>query len=120
MWVIGRNLPSFIVTIVALMGGSARAEDLDAGKSGADLFAANCASCHRSPRGLAKQRFSWTLSYFLQQHYTSSSGSVQALTAYLQSVDTPRAKSPAGRTPLPQSMSAAEPSLRPPAPIPGR
>jgi len=34
-----------------------------------------------------KDRFNWTLSNFLQQHYTSSSASAQALTAYLQAVD---------------------------------
>jgi mono/diheme cytochrome c family protein len=119
----GRKLPSLvsIFIIAALAGGSARAQDLDAGKSGAELFAASCANCHRSPRGLVKDRFSWTLSYFLQQHYTSSRGSVQALAAYLQSFDAPRVKSlPAGRKPLPPATSAPEPSLRPPAPVPNR
>jgi hypothetical protein len=67
----------------------------------AKLFATTCMDCHRSPRGLAKDRFSWTLSYFFQQHYTSSPTSAHALTAYLQSVDAPRAKpQPAARTRL--------------------
>src|SRR5262249_29871330 len=73
-------------------GASAHAQDLDRNKSATKLFASNCASCHHSARGLAKGRISWSLSSYLQQHYTSSPESAQALTAYLQSVDTPPAK----------------------------
>jgi mono/diheme cytochrome c family protein len=109
------GLASLIIVIVALTGGHARAQSLDEGKSGAKLFTAVCADCHRSPRGLAKGRFSWTLSYFLRQHYTSSAASAQALTAYLQSVDAPPAKPHPGRP----ATSASLPPLRPPAPVPG-
>ena len=113
-------MPSLII-IAALTGGTAQAQDLDQDKPGAKLFAANCADCHRSPRGLAKDRFSWTLSHFLQQHYTSSPASAQALIAYLQSVDAPRAKpQSAARKSLPPATSASAPSLRPPAPVPAR
>jgi hypothetical protein len=118
---VARRLLSLIIVIVALTGGPTRAQDLDQGKSGTQLFAANCASCRRSPRGLAKDRFSWTLSYFLQQHYTSSPASAQALTGYLQSVDAPRAKPQSdARKPQPATTSAPEPLLRPPAPVPAR
>ena len=114
MSAVDTGLASLIIVIVALTGSHARAQALDDGKSGAKLFAAVCADCHRSPRGLAKDRFSWTLSYFLQQHYTSGAASAQALTAYLQSVDAPRAK-PQPRLPV---ASASMPPLRPPAPVP--
>jgi mono/diheme cytochrome c family protein len=111
MLAVGRRLPSFII-IGAL---------IDQDKSGAKLFATNCTDCHRSPRGLAKDRFSWTLSSFLQQHYTSSPTSAHALTAYLQSVDAPRAKpQPAARTSLPPGTSGSAAPLRPPAPVPAR
>jgi mono/diheme cytochrome c family protein len=114
MSAIGHRL-LWLIIIVALMGGAARAQqNLDRGKSGAKLFAADCASCHRSPRGLAKGRFSWTLTYFLQRHYTSGHASAQELTAYLQSVDLPRAK-PAPAT---RKSRTSPPSLRPPAPVP--
>jgi mono/diheme cytochrome c family protein len=113
----GARLPSLIIVIVvALTSGPARAQNIDAGKSGATLFTATCASCHRSARGLAKNRFSWTLSLFLRQHYTSSAASAQVLTAYLQSVDAPRGKP---QSPLP-ATSASGPPLRPPAPVPTR
>jgi hypothetical protein len=60
MSVVRRGLLSLMI-MVALMGGTAQAEDLDQGKSGAKLFAANCAHCHRSPRGLAKELDAVTL-----------------------------------------------------------
>ena len=132
MWAFGCKLPLLIAILAltgivpALIGVPARAQDLDKGKSGAQLFAATCAECHRSPRGLAKDRYSWTLSSFLQQHYTTSSTSAQVLAAYLQSADAARPNGQAAaaksRTPAanistsPPSMSA--PLLRPPAEIP--
>jgi mono/diheme cytochrome c family protein len=123
MSAVDRRLSSLVVAIIigVLTGGSVRAQDLDRDKSGPKLFATNCAGCHRSPRGLAKDRFSWTLSSFLRQHYTSNPASAQTLTAYLQSVDAPRARPrPAARGSRPVTTSAAAPSLRPPAPVPAR
>lgn len=84
----------------------AAAQNLDAGKPPAKLFADGCATCHRSPRGLAKGRFSLTLSWFLKDHYATSSDSAKVLAAYLESVDEPSpraaakpAKKPARSTP---------------------
>jgi mono/diheme cytochrome c family protein len=126
------------------MAADARAqENLDRDKSGAKLFAASCVQCHKSARGLAKGRMSFTLSYYLRQHYTSSSASADTLTAYLQSVDTPpaKAKRAAGKTQtskaetgkaqpkkaeknvetrLPTGTISEDPRVRPPAKIPGR
>jgi mono/diheme cytochrome c family protein len=126
------------------MAADARAqENLDRGQSGPKLFAASCIQCHKSARGLAKGRMSFTLSYYLRQHYTSSSASADTLTAYLQSVDTPPAKAKAGAKKAPadksQPKGAAEsaatsepasrlptgtisedPRVRPPAKIPGK
>jgi hypothetical protein len=76
--------------LLLFLGAATHAENLDAGKSGAKLFADSCATCHRSARGLAKGRFRLTLYLFLQQHYSSGSDSASALTSYLQSVDTPQ------------------------------
>src|SRR5262245_19036606 len=64
-----------------------RAQDLDAGKSGEKLFAANCTTCHRSPRGLAKQTNRLSLFLFLRQHYTASQTSAGELAAYLVATD---------------------------------
>jgi cytochrome c1 len=86
----------------------ATAQNLDAGKSPDKLFADGCTACHRSPRGLAKGRMSLTLSWFLTDHYATSSTTAKALAAYLQSVDepTPRAAAKPGAKP---SKSAPRP-----------
>jgi mono/diheme cytochrome c family protein len=130
------------------LAADARAqENLDRDKSGAKLFAASCVQCHKSARGLAKGRISFTLSYYLRQHYTSSSASADTLTAYLQSVDTPPAKAKGGAkksqvskaqpkdaakgpttsaatsaptSRLPTGTISEDPRVRPPAKIPGR
>ena len=71
-----RYLLAFSAVLGTAMSGMAtdtRAqENLDRGQSGPKLFAASCVQCHKSARGLAKGRMSFTLSYYLRQHYTSS------------------------------------------------
>jgi mono/diheme cytochrome c family protein len=99
---------------------SAQVQNLDQDKTAAKLFATTCAECHRSARGLAKGRFSVTLWYYLQQHYTSSSATARTLTAYLQSVDTPpRSKTGKSQPQATKSATTAS-ALRPPAPVSGR
>jgi hypothetical protein len=79
--------------MLALAGGAAQAENLDAGKSAPALFASTCATCHSSPRGLAKDRGASGLASFLQEHYTASSQSAASLAAYLiANPGNPRAK----------------------------
>src|SRR5215470_1845481 len=137
MSVLWRGLAAGVVVAVLTGGGPARAQDLDRNKSATKLFASNCAGCHRSARGLAKGRISWSLSSYLQQHYTSSPESAQALTAYLQSVDTPPARPRPAKAATARSQpqttrasttraaatraSVADPAApRPPAPVPRR
>lgn len=101
----GGIVPVTAVAAAVLTATVAAAQNLDAGKSPAKLFADGCATCHRSPRGLAKGRFSLTLSWFLKDHYATSLDSAKALAAYLQSVDEPppraavRPKKPARSAP---------------------
>jgi hypothetical protein len=85
--------------MLALASGAAQAENLDAGKPAPALFAATCAACHSSPRGLAKDRGSGGLASFLQEHYTSSPQSAASLAAYLiANPGNPRGKQqPTGR-----------------------
>jgi hypothetical protein len=129
--------------MLVMATGTYAQENLDSGKSGPKLFAASCVQCHKSARGLAKGRMSFTLSYYLRQHYTSSSATADILTAYLQSVDTPPGKgkrgvkaSQAGKsqpskaqpksaetnveTRLPIGTISADPRLKPPARVPER
>lgn len=72
-----------MASLAGLAVTSADAQDLDAGKTGPQLFAQDCAACHRSPRGLVKSMSGGSLAGFLRQHYTSSSASANAVAAYV-------------------------------------
>ena len=108
--------------------GAVRAENLDEGKSGPQLFAGSCAACHHGPRGLTKGRFRVTLYLYLQKHYASNSTSAWELASYLESVDdAPKGGAKAGakrKSKAPKRAATASPasgdSFRPPAPIPQR
>src|SRR5450631_4860566 len=108
--------------ISVLIGAGAHAQNIDQGKPAAKLFADNCATCHRSPRGLARGRFRLTLYLFLQQHYASNSSSAWALASYLESVEGPQRRPPRAGAAKPSSAaaSASRHSLRPPMPVPNR
>jgi hypothetical protein len=72
-------------SLAALAVTAARGQqDLDAGKTGPQLFAQDCSACHRSPQGLARTVSGGALVTFLRQHYTSSSTSAGVVAAYVQ------------------------------------
>ena len=58
-------------------------ENLEAGKSPAQIFAGTCNACHKSPRGLLRSVPASSLSSFLRQHYTTSSDMASVLSSYL-------------------------------------
>jgi len=100
---------------------AAHAQNLDQGKSGPRLFADSCATCHRSPRGLAKGRFRFTLFMFLKDHYATSSGTAWELASYLESADVPqRGRSRAATNRLSPATATAAPAIRPPLPVPSQ
>jgi len=108
----GRLAALAIVALAAAV--SARAQNLDEGKSAAKLFGDSCASCHRSAKGLAKGRFRLTLYMFLKDHYSTGSDTAWALASYLADIDNAAGARPQGKPRKPASHS----SLKPPAPIP--
>jgi hypothetical protein len=112
-------LASLIGIAAAAMLTAAHAQNLDAGKPAAKLFADGCATCHRSPRGLAKGRFSLSVQWFLRDHYVSGPESANALAAYLESVDSAPGGKPRAAKP-PKPAGAARSSPRPPAGVPAR
>lgn len=68
----------------ALLPVAARAQvNIDAGKSPAEIYASDCATCHKTLRGLAAGKNSLTLSSFLREHYTASRDQATALAAYV-------------------------------------
>jgi hypothetical protein len=93
--------------------------NLDAGKSPAQIFAATCNACHRSPREIKR-----TSAGFLQEHYTTGPREAAAMAAYLASVGTDPAavqhrRPPtlgAGQQPAPgETATAAAPGTGAPA-----
>src|ERR1700712_1825738 len=62
-----------------------QAQNLEAGKTPSQIFSGTCTACHKSPRGLLKTVTPGALSGFLRQHYTTSSGMAESLSAYLVS-----------------------------------
>jgi mono/diheme cytochrome c family protein len=109
--------------LALLTMGAVRAENLDEGKSGPQLFAGSCAACHHGPRGLTKGRFRVTLYLYLQKHYASNSTSAWELASYLESVDdAPKGGSKGKHAPKRTATAAPRSgsSFRPPAPIPQR
>lgn len=93
MKVLRRGILAAIGIAALFTAGPASAqENLDQGKSPAQLFAANCAICHKSTQGLAKAGGLLGLDSFLREHYTASKESATALAGYLRSID----RGPAG------------------------
>ena len=89
--------------IVLALGAAAPAlaqENIDAGKTPAQLYAQDCAICHKTPHGLSKAGGLWGLQNFLREHYTASKESAAAIAAYLGTIDRgapPHQRARAGR-----------------------
>ncbi|MGN6571793.1 MAG: hypothetical protein ACTHLO_10300 [Pseudolabrys sp.] len=76
-----------LVAASLLAGGASAQENLDAGKSGAQLYQSNCAICHKSVQALNKSGGGlFGLDSFLREHYTSSREAAAAISAYLNTV----------------------------------
>src|SRR5471032_2381409 len=76
-------------------GGAGAQENLDQGKSAAQLFASDCAICHKTTAGLSRGRV-LGLDSFLREHYTASRESAAAIANYIQTTDKgPPAAAPA-------------------------
>jgi hypothetical protein len=98
-----------IVSLAVLAPALAQAQtNIDQGQSAAQLFAADCAVCHKSVRALANGKNSLTLSSFLTEHYTSSRQEASALAAYVLGggVGSGAVAQPRGPTPVPERAGA--------------
>ena len=78
-----------VIAVLALCAGApvAAQENLDQGKSAAQLFASDCAVCHKTTNGLAKGAGILGLKAFLREHYTASVELAAALAAYVNATD---------------------------------
>ena len=112
----------FMFSFLLLLGAPLRAqENLDFGKTPAQLFASDCAICHKSPQGLAAKGGGMLgLENFLRQHYTASRESAAAIANYLQAVGTgPAAPGRAGKRPPKGDDKAKGTAKKPDAPKSG-
>jgi hypothetical protein len=79
-----RGVAPAIGLLLVLAPALAQAQtNIDQGKSPAEVFANDCATCHKSARGLANGRGSSGLASFLVEHYTASKDQAAALAAYV-------------------------------------
>ncbi len=79
--------------IIALGAGALAQEDLEKGKTGAQIFATDCAVCHKTPQAVLKGGAPGE--GFLRQHYTASREAAASVAAYLRGFKPPaRAERP--------------------------
>lgn len=83
-------------------------DNLQRGKSPQQLFASDCAICHKSPQGLAKGGGGlFGLQGFLREHYTTSRETAAMLARYLEAAGSPPA---AAERKTPPSRRTAKPA----------
>ncbi len=100
-------------------------ENLDRGKTPAQLYESDCATCHKSPQSVTTTNSTFGLESFLSEHYTTSRGSAAVLAAYLKGLEKPSARSRRGHaaeptrqaSPTTSAVSTDDPP-RPPRDIP--
>jgi hypothetical protein len=79
-----RGFAPTIGLLAALAPAMAHAQtNLDQGKSASQIFATDCAECHKAAHGLGNGRTSAALTDFLREHYTTNRDQAAALAAYV-------------------------------------
>ncbi len=78
--------PTIGVLALCIASAAGAQENLDQGKNAAQLFASDCAICHKSPQGLAKSGGIMGLDSFLREHYTASKETAASIANYLRSM----------------------------------
>lgn len=117
MPVLLRCVASAIGLFVGLVPVLSHAQtNIDQGKSPAEIFSNDCATCHKSARGLANGRGSSGLASFLVEHYTASKDQAAALAAYVMGAgggDAVPATQGRGAKPAPDRNRAAVEEAKP-------
>lgn len=88
MTIFNRRALSAAGLVLVVCGAAAAQENLDSGKTPAELYAADCGICHKSPQGLARAGGGIAgLQAFLRVHYTASREAAATIAAYLEGLD---------------------------------
>lgn len=102
---LGRSVRLAISSLVLCAASPAGSQgNLDQGKTAAQLYGSDCATCHKSPRSVSNTKWFFGLESFLSEHYTSSRKSAAILAAYLEAQET------VGRVSARSRRQAHEPS----------
>jgi hypothetical protein len=112
--IVAVGLLSAATTVGHAQRAQTQGENLSAGKTPAQLFASDCAACHRSPAGLAKGRGPGQIANFLIEHYTSSRQSAGLLGSYVASIRGSAPIAPARGAPAAGERPTATAAPRPP------
>ena len=88
-------------------------ENLDKNKTGAQLYASNCAACHKSSQSVTKTTGGLGLESFLREHYPATPEAAATIAAYLKGLGKRSAGSPHVRAA--KHTSQAKPSKPPPS-----
>jgi hypothetical protein len=86
---------------MALSGAAWAQENLELGKSAAQLFASDCGVCHKSEKALVKDGY--PTEAFLRVHYTSSREMASALFTYLRGIARAESATPAPKRSKPKA-----------------
>jgi mono/diheme cytochrome c family protein len=119
-----RGVAPAIGLFIGLVPAMAQAQtNIDQGKSPAEVFANDCATCHKSARGLANGRGSSGLASFLVEHYTASKDQAASLAAYVMGAGggeaAPATRGPKPASPPDRNRASTEPEA-PPTRTPGK
>jgi hypothetical protein len=87
-------------------------ESLDKDKTGAQLYASYCVTCHKSLKNLSKFRGKLALETFISEHYPATPKSAAAIAAYLKG---PEKRSAGSSGHVAKRMSEAKTLERPPS-----
>ncbi|HET7850825.1 MAG TPA: hypothetical protein VFL51_17380 [Pseudolabrys sp.] len=83
-----RRCGLLVSAVLAFSGAPLSAqENVEAGKTPAQLYASDCAICHKSPQGLSKAGGLFGLQSFLREHYTASRETAAVIAKYLKAID---------------------------------
>jgi hypothetical protein len=79
-----RRLAATLCLLAGMAPAMAHAQtNIDQGKTPAQIFANDCAACHKPTRALANGKNRFALTEFLREHYTTSREQAAGLAAYV-------------------------------------
>lgn len=117
---VGRERLILLAVVVGCGLGFAQAraqENVERGRTPAQLYASDCADCHRNPRVVGKTMSSGALTDYLRLHYTASKETAAAIAAYLTALPAdPRAGATRPASPKPGASGQAGAKSRQAAP----